>query len=39
MVEQCPRERTCHTIYQYVKVNKKYMEDYDKDKESLFLKC
>ena len=28
----------CHTILWYAKANKKYMKDYDKNKESLYLK-
>ena len=26
----------CHSIYQYAKPNSKYMQDYDKNKESLY---
>ena len=29
----------CHANHQYAKVNNKYMKDYDKDKESSYLKC
>ena len=28
----------CHTINRYTKVNNRYMKDYDKDKESSYLK-
>ena len=27
----------CHAICQYIKVNDKYMKDYDKNKESYYL--
>ena len=27
----------CHSIYEYVKANNKYMKDYDKNKESSYL--
>ena len=30
--------RICHAIYQYAKANNKYMKDYDKNKESSYLK-
>ena len=32
------RGRTSHSNYQYAKSNNKYMKDYDKNKESLYLK-
>ena len=38
MVEKGVRGGICHSIYQYAKANNKYMKDYDKNKESLFLK-
>ena len=28
----------CNTIYQYAKANNKYMKDYDKNKESSYLR-
>ena len=28
----------CHTMYRYTKANNKYMKDYDKNKESSYLK-
>ena len=34
MVEKGIRGGICHSIYQYAKANKKYMTDYDKNKES-----
>ena len=37
MVEKDIRERICHSIYQYTKDNNKYMTDYDKNKESLYI--
>ena len=37
MVEKGIRERICHSIYRYAKVNNKYMKDYDKNKESSCL--
>ena len=30
--------KICHAIYRYVKANNKYIKDYDKYKESSFLK-
>ena len=38
MVENGVKDRICHAIYQYVKANKKYMKDYDKNKKSSYLK-
>ena len=32
------RGKTCHAIHHYAKANKKYVKDYDKNKESLYLK-
>ena len=37
MVEKCIREAKSHSICQYAKANKKYMKDYDKNKESSSL--
>ena len=37
MVEKEIRGGICHSIYRYTKANNKYMEDYDKSKESLYL--
>ena len=34
MVEKGIRGGICHSIYRYAKANKKYMKDYDKNKES-----
>ena len=31
------RGRICHSIYWYAKANKKYMNDYDKNKELPYL--
>ena len=33
------RRETCHVIFGYVKANTKYMKDYDKNKESPYLRC
>ena len=38
MVEKGIRGGTCHAIHQYAKANNKYMKDYDKNKESSYLK-
>ena len=38
MVENCIIGGICHSIYQYAKANSKYMRDYDKNKESSYLK-
>ena len=38
MVEESIRGGICYAIYHYVKANNKYMKDYDKSKESLYLK-
>ena len=35
MVEKGTRGEICHTIYQYAKANKKCVNGYDKNKESL----
>ena len=29
----------CNAIHRYVKANNKHMKDYDKNKESLYIKC
>ena len=36
MVGKSIRGRICHVIHQYARGNNKYMEDYDKNKESYF---
>ena len=38
MVGKGIREQICHAIHQYAKANNKYMKDYDKNKESPYLK-
>ena len=38
MVEKGIRGGICHTIHRYSKANKKYLKDYDKNKESSYLK-
>ena len=38
MVENDIRGGICHAIYRYAKVNSKYMKDFDKNKESSYLK-
>ena len=38
MVEKGIRGAICHSIYQYAKAKNKYMKDYDKNKESSYLK-
>ena len=38
MVEKGIRGGICHVIHQYAKANNKYMKDYDKKKESSYLK-
>ena len=37
MVKKGTRGGMCHAIHQYAKADKKYMKDYDKNKESLYL--
>ena len=37
MAEKVIREGMRHAIHQYVKVNNRYMKDYDKNKESSYL--
>ena len=39
MVEKGVRGGICHTIHRYAKANNKSMKDYDKNKESSYLKC
>ena len=39
IVEKGIRGGICHVVYWYVKANFRYMKDYDKNKESLYLKC
>ena len=38
MVEKGIGGGVCHAIHQYAKANDKYMKDYDKNKESSYLK-
>ena len=38
MVEKGIKDRICHAIRWYVKAINKYMKDYDKNKESSYLK-
>ena len=38
MVEKGIRGAICHAVHRYAKANKKYMEDYDKNEESSYLK-
>ena len=38
MVEKGITGKICHAIYWYVKANSKYVKNFDKDKESLYLK-
>ena len=38
MVEKGIRVGICHAIHRYAKGNNKYMRDYDKNKESSYLK-
>ena len=37
MVEKGTRGGICHSIYRYANANKKYMENYDENKESSYL--
>ena len=37
MLEKGIRGGICHSIYQYVKANNKYMKDFDKNKESSYI--
>ena len=36
-VEKGIRGRICHSVYQYAKPDKKYMKDFDKNKESSYI--
>ena len=38
MIEKGIRDGICHAIHQYVKAYNKYMKDYDKNKQSSYLK-
>ena len=38
MIEKRIRGEICHAIHQYAKANNKYMKDYDKNKESSYLR-
>ena len=38
MVKQGIRGGICHAIHQYAKGNNKFMKDYEKNKESSYLK-
>ena len=38
MVEGGIRGGMCYAIHRYIKANNKYMKDYDKSKEYLYLK-
>ena len=38
MVEEAIRGGICHTIYRYGNTKNKYMKNYDKNKESSYLK-
>ena len=38
MVEKGIRGGICHIIHQYMEADNKYVKDYDKNKESLYLK-
>ena len=38
MVEKDIRQGICHSVYRYAKANNNYMKDYDKNKESSYLK-
>ena len=37
MIEEGIRGRICHAIHRHAKANNKYMENYDKNKESLYI--
>ena len=38
MVEKGVRRGICHAVHYHVKANNKYMKDFDKNKESSYLK-
>ena len=38
MIEKGIRGRISHSIYQYAKANNKYIKDYDKNKESSYIR-
>ena len=38
MVEKAIRGRICYSVYGYAKANNKYMKDFEKNKESSYLK-
>ena len=38
MVEKGIRQGICHAIHQFAKTNNKYIKNYDKNKESSYLK-
>ena len=38
MVEKGTRYGICHSFYRYAKANNKYMRDYDKNKESSYIR-
>ena len=37
MVEKGIRGGICHSVYRYAKADNRYMKDYDKNKESLYV--
>ena len=37
MIEERIRGGICHSVHRHAKADNKYMEDYDKNKESLFI--
>ena len=37
MVKKDIKGGICHSVYRYAKANKKYMKDYDKNKESTYI--
>ena len=37
MIEKGLKSRICHRIHPYVKGNNKYLQDYEKNKKSLYL--
>ena len=39
MVEKSIRGAICNAVQRYVKANNKYMDDYDKNKESSYINC